>query len=77
MGRHEVQYTVNLLRVAKFATHHRVRNRVYILRVKSEIGYGKSYILVLNRVRVFRTGQHTPTQKYYENPHRDATKGFH
>ena len=47
---------------------HRVWNRVYILRVRFEIGYGKSYILVWNRVRVFRTGRHTPTQKYYEYP---------
>ena len=32
----------------------------------SEIGNGKSYILVWNKVRVFRTGRHTHTQKYYE-----------
>ena len=31
----------------------------------SEIRYGKSYILAWSRVRVFRTGRHTPTQKYY------------
>ena len=30
------------------------------------MGYGKSYILVGNRVRVFRTGRHTRTQKHYE-----------
>ena len=52
-------YAVTLLRVAEIATHHRVWNRVYILRVRSEIGYEKSYILVWNRVRVFRTGPHT------------------
>ena len=45
---------------AEITTPHRVWNRVYILRVMSEIGYGKSYILVWNRVRVFRTGRHTP-----------------
>ena len=66
LRRHEDLYAINLLRVAEFATHHRVWNRVYILRIRSEIGYGKSYILVWNRVRVFRTAQHTPTQKYYE-----------
>ena len=60
LGRHEVPYAVNPLRVAEFATHHMVWNRVYILRVRSEIGYGKSYILVWNRVKVFRTGRHTP-----------------
>ena len=46
LGRHKVPYAVTLLRVAEVATHHRVSNKVYILKVRSEIGYGKSYILV-------------------------------
>ena len=40
----------------------RVWNMVYILGVRSEIVYGKLYILVWNRVGVFRTGWHTPAQ---------------
>ena len=68
LGRREVPYAVNPLRVAEITTPHRVWNRVYIFRVRSEIGYEKSHILVWNRVRVFRTGRHTPTQKYYEYP---------
>ena len=55
-----------IFRVAEITVPHRVWYRVYILRVRSEIWYRKSYILVWNRVRVFRTGRHTPTQKYYE-----------
>ena len=55
----------NLFRVDKTNVIHVpqiILNRVAILRVMSEIGYGKPYILVCNSVRVFRVGQRTPTQ---------------
>ena len=41
-----------VIRVAAIAVPHRVWSRVYIRRVRSEIGYGKSYILVWNGARV-------------------------
>ena len=55
-----------LFRVAEITIPHRVWNRVYNVRVRSEIGHRKSCILVWYRVKIFRTGRHTPTQKYYE-----------
>ena len=37
---------------------------------------GKSQILVINRVRVLRSGPHTPTQFFWEYPPRDQAKEF-
>ena len=41
---------------------------VQIFGVRSEKGYGKSYILVWNRVRVLRTVRHTPPKFWRVNP---------
>ena len=45
-----------------------VWKRVWILEVLSENGCGKWHLLVWNRVRIWRTGRHTPTKNYQVYP---------
>ena len=69
LERHKVPYAVNPIESYRNCHTSQGLTRVYISRIRSEMGYGKSYILVWNRARVFWTGRHTSTQKYYEYPH--------
>ena len=46
-----------------------VWKRVWILEARSENGYGKWHVLVWNRVRIWRTGRHTPNMNSEEYPH--------
>ena len=45
-----------------------VWKRVWILEVWSEKGSGKWHVLVWNRVRIWRSGLHTPTRNSQEYP---------
>ena len=50
-----------------YATN-QVLKRVRILEASSENGCGKWHVLVWNRVRIWRTEQHTPTENSEEYP---------
>ena len=46
---------------------------VKTLKVRSENGCEKWHFLVWNRVRIWRTGRHTPTKNFQEYPSRNQT----
>ena len=58
-----------------YANFCQVWKRIWILEVWSEKGCGKWHVLVWNRVRIWRTGRHTPTKYSHEYPLRENLVG--
>ena len=61
-------FNVSGNRVRAVTACHPLRSRAGLQGFRSEIGYGKSLILVWNRVRVSESVPHTPTQFFWKYP---------